>query len=228
MPTISVLNTSANLSGKTIVSAENDYTITGNHTFDRDPSAPFTVTASSAKVTNLDADKLDGIEGTQYALWDGTGTSLGQIKFPAAQSASTNANTLDDYEEGTWSPTIVSSGGGTPTYTTQSGRYVKVGKYVWLGGRLTLATKGTLAAGTITVEGLPAFTSAAVGIGLSIGYFANMTTSIVWLSAIVAASSTAINIYQLTAAATSVTASTVADIAATFDVIFGGWYEATA
>ena len=64
MATISVLNTSANLSGKTLLAAENDYTITGNLTFDRDPSAPFTVTASSAKVSNLDADKLDGFDWT--------------------------------------------------------------------------------------------------------------------------------------------------------------------
>lgn len=60
MATITVLNTSADLSSKTIVSAEQPYTITGLHTFDRDPSAPFAVTSGSAVVANLDSDKLDG------------------------------------------------------------------------------------------------------------------------------------------------------------------------
>jgi len=35
-------------------------TVTALHTYDRDPSAPFAVTAASAVVTNLDADLVDG------------------------------------------------------------------------------------------------------------------------------------------------------------------------
>jgi hypothetical protein len=42
------------------------YTQTGLITFDRDPSAPFAVSASSAKVTNLDADLLDGEEAADF------------------------------------------------------------------------------------------------------------------------------------------------------------------
>lgn len=49
------------------------------------------------------------------------------ITFPATQSASTDANTLDDYEEGTWTPGIV-FGGLTPS--AASGRYIKVGSLV--------------------------------------------------------------------------------------------------
>lgn len=41
-------------------------TITSLFTFDRDPSPPFAVTAGSAAVANLDADKLDGQEGSFY------------------------------------------------------------------------------------------------------------------------------------------------------------------
>ena len=51
------------------------------------------------------------------------------ITFPATQSASSDANTLDDYEEGTWTPTL-SFGSGSVTYTTQTGRYTKIGKLV--------------------------------------------------------------------------------------------------
>lgn len=60
---VSIANTTVNVSGKTVVLAERDHTVTGSWTFDRDPSAPFTVTSGSAVVTNLDADKLDGQHG---------------------------------------------------------------------------------------------------------------------------------------------------------------------
>jgi len=54
-------------------------------------------------------------------------TGLG-ITFPATQSASTDANTLDDYEEGTWTPTVTAvTTTGSPAY---SGSYVKIGKQV--------------------------------------------------------------------------------------------------
>jgi hypothetical protein len=57
---ITVLNTDAGLSGKTVANLEDAQTVTGAKHFDRDPSAPFTVSANSAVVTNLDADKIDG------------------------------------------------------------------------------------------------------------------------------------------------------------------------
>ena len=47
-----------------------------------------------------------------------TGTG---IAFPATQSASSDANTLDDYEEGTWTPTYSGSTSGTGTHTQQNG-----------------------------------------------------------------------------------------------------------
>lgn len=62
-----VLNTTANLNGKTLMTLEVAETITALKTFDRDPAAPFAVTSGSAKVTNLDADKLDGYEAAQFA-----------------------------------------------------------------------------------------------------------------------------------------------------------------
>jgi hypothetical protein len=50
------------------------------------------------------------------------------ITFPATASPSTNANTLDDYEEGTFTPTIKgSSTAGTGTYSNRHGNYTKIG-----------------------------------------------------------------------------------------------------
>ena len=75
-----------------------------------------------------------------------TGTG---IAFPATQSASSDANTLDDYEEGTWTPTL----GGTATYTIQTGRYTKIGALVHVSINLVVNSIGT--GSTNTVYGLP-------------------------------------------------------------------------
>jgi hypothetical protein len=69
------------------------------------------------------------------------------INFPATQATSSNANTLDDYEEGTWTPTLVSSG-ATFTYTASTGgTYVKIGRLVFLSGVVSLASKSGGTAG---------------------------------------------------------------------------------
>jgi len=58
----------------------------------------------------------------------------GQITFPATQSASANANTLDDYEEGTWTPVIEnSSGSQSISLGASAGDYIKIGRMVWVG-----------------------------------------------------------------------------------------------
>ena len=76
------------------------------------------------------------------------------VQFPATQSASSDANTLDDYEEGTWTPTITSTGGGAATYTTQSGRYTKIGRVVTISFYVDFGV-GTLAAGQVILGGFP-------------------------------------------------------------------------
>jgi len=59
------------------------------------------------------------------------------------------ANALDDYEEGTWTPTI----GGTATYNIQWGYYIKVGKLVQCWGGLRPSTMGT--GNARAIQGLP-------------------------------------------------------------------------
>ena len=79
-------------------------------------------------------------------------TSGAGITFPATQSASSSANTLDDYEEGTWTPTIV-TGITSPTYTNQSGNYTKVGNVVTFTFRISVS--GGTANSTILSFSLP-------------------------------------------------------------------------
>jgi len=79
----------------------------------------------------------------------------GQIAFPAAQAASADANTLDDYEEGTWTPVIAFGGAAVGvTYGGQVGAYVKIGKVVFFTCRLVLSSNGT-SVGVATIGGLP-------------------------------------------------------------------------
>jgi hypothetical protein len=66
----------------------------------------------------------------QYGFGIGAAVpSSGQgITFPAAQDASSNANTLDDYEEGTFTLTATSAG---YTASSSSGAYTKIGRLVY-------------------------------------------------------------------------------------------------
>jgi hypothetical protein len=80
------------------------------------------------------------------------------LTFPATAVASADPNTLDDYEEGTWTPTIIgSTTAGTATYAVQNARYTKTGRTVFVEALLNYsAGTGT---GDLFISGLP-FTSA--------------------------------------------------------------------
>jgi hypothetical protein len=106
---------------------------------------------------------------TSGILATGQTLSVNGITFPATQIASANANTLDDYEEGTWTPTVTPSSGSLTSYTS-SGIYVKIGRFVQVVGVFTLTTPGT-ASGYGFFGGLP-FTA----VGPSTAYRASLGT----------------------------------------------------
>lgn len=84
--------------------------------------------------------------------------SNGQLVFPATQVPSANANTLDDYEEGTWTPvlTFATPGDLSVTYSVQVGSYTKVGRLVNTTCRVvTSAFTHTTAGGVCQLTGLP-------------------------------------------------------------------------
>lgn len=77
-------------------------------------------------------------------LRGGSATASGVgITFPASQSASTDANTLDDYEEGTWTPSVTSAAGSITTVGAVTGNYRKIGSFVCLFFSITITTNGT-------------------------------------------------------------------------------------
>ncbi len=69
-----------------------------------------------------------------------------------------SANKLDDYEEGTWTPTDLSGAG--LTFASSTGQYVKIGKMVYLGGNINYPGNGSSA--DMLIGGLP-FTCANIG-----------------------------------------------------------------
>jgi|688.fasta_scaffold217264_2 hypothetical protein len=90
------------------------------------------------------------------------------ITFPATQSASSNANTLDDYEEGTFSPTLLTGGTNFTSVTyhpDNAAAYVKIGNCVYVTGviRTSSITVGS-ASGNLFIGGLP-FSASATYLG---------------------------------------------------------------
>ena len=78
------------------------------------------------------------------------------ITFPATQSASTDANTLDDYEEGTFTPTILgttTAGTFTPNAAYTFGTYTKIGRIVNI--NFSLVYSSFTGTGNIKLGGLP-------------------------------------------------------------------------
>ena len=169
------------LTGATISSPALSGTVTGTYTLGGTPtiSAP---TISAPSVT-------------------GILTVAGQVKFPGTANPSADVNTLDDYEEGTWTPSL----GGNTTYSTQTGSYVKIGKLVWFTCTLLITTLGT--GSTTTVSGLP-FTSA-VDTAVSVGPNATLAVSPVSLTPYVASGGTSIVSHGRTAGAASATSQAI-------------------
>jgi hypothetical protein len=117
------------------------------------------------------------------------------IQFPATQAASSNANTLDDYEEGTFTPTVQGvTSAGTASYSVQVGSYTKIGNLVSVNIYLTYSS-GT-GTGQLRIAGLP-FTSAGSLLPVASVYLDNIAvTAAHYPQVIMNASSTTIDFYQ--------------------------------
>ena len=78
----------------------------------------------------------------------------GGIAFPAADVAVADVNTLDDYEEGTWTPALACGTSGTLPLSITAGIYTKIGRLVAFSCFIIAATPAT-PVGTLTLTGLP-------------------------------------------------------------------------
>ena len=103
------------------------------------------------------------VEGsTKYILAPTLMTIPGGINFPDTQVASADVNTLDDYEEGSWTPILYDNSRSSESQSGDQvvGRYTKIGNQVFITGHYRSSSLGSL---TTTegayIGGLP-FTSA--------------------------------------------------------------------
>ena len=76
------------------------------------------------------------------------------ITFPATQSASSDANTLDDYEEGTFTATLTPLTSGSITLSAATGGYTKIGRQVTVTGQFNTSAVST-PVGRLRIGGLP-------------------------------------------------------------------------
>jgi hypothetical protein len=135
-----------------------------------DTTTPGAATASLFTTANASAVKLTATNGIFGAFGGG-------VQFPATQVASGNANTLDDYERGTWTPSVASTGGATFTYgASTGGTYIKIGRWMYLMGVMNVATKSGGSSGDGLAIILPINAGASDVSGSGVGYHISAAT----------------------------------------------------
>jgi hypothetical protein len=132
----------------------------------------------------------------------GATATTGGIQFPATEVASANANNLDDYEEGTWTPSL----GGTTTYVAQVGAYTKIGRFVLATFEVNVSSIGT--GSTISIGGLPftSFSTPTNGMGGMVGYFTGGANSVVMITLRLDLGSTSISVASIASSSTGMNA----------------------
>lgn len=113
-------------------------------------TAPLIV-ASTTAVANLNASLLLG------STWAAPGAiGSGTPNTGAFSSITFGQSLLSQYEEGTWTPTIIgSSTAGTQTYSVQVGRYTRIGNKVTCEFKVQISAKDGTMAGNVKIGGLP-------------------------------------------------------------------------
>jgi hypothetical protein len=121
-----------------------------------------------------------GLTGSSALTYDdNNGISVSRITFPNSASLRASANTLDDYEEGTWTPSWNSSFLTGVSYSTQEGQYTKIGNFVFIRLRLGWSGLSFNNSGTPWISGVPFNSSLSnTYVGLSVGDMYSFTTSL--------------------------------------------------
>jgi hypothetical protein len=132
---------------------------------------PSAVPLTSADITdniivNADINSSAAIALTKLAS---TGTlTVDNIQFPATAVASANANNLDDYEEGTWTPafTNLTINSGTPVF---GGNYTKIGRLVLINWSISGTHNITITADSTHINNLPFSVGSHTGVFIPVG-----------------------------------------------------------
>ena len=126
------------------------------------------------RIDNAGATTVTGtLKVTTGAAVGNATPGTGGLAFPATAVAVADANTLDDYEEGSWTPVVTFTGGNGDLTTAEAlGVYTKIGRLVQITFNVDFTE--TTALTNLTITGVP-FASAA-GIRTAVGVWVeNMT-----------------------------------------------------
>jgi hypothetical protein len=153
------------------------------------------------------------------------GTAGHGIDFSAQASPASGmtAELLDRYEIGTFSPTYTFGGGNTGlTYTTQIGRYTRIGDTVYIAVSLTVNSNGS-STGSAVLAGLPFASSASQPGGFAIGEEQSITFANQMLLKLTSGAAT-IGLNEVTEAG-SFSALTQANVPDSSELKFTGFYK---
>jgi hypothetical protein len=107
-----------------------------------------TITLDAPNVAGTTVLTLPTSNGTVLTTNTSGIASVNGIQFPATQVASADANCLDDYEQGTFTPSLTFGGGSTGiTYSSRVGYYTKIGNMVHVTAYVFLSSKGSSTGG---------------------------------------------------------------------------------
>jgi hypothetical protein len=134
---------------------------------------------------NVDANEVSFSGNTKNYVFKNKSSSAESIRFPSTGGITFNgdtaaANALDDYEEGTFSPTLQIQSGSFSTfsYQEQFGLYIKVGKQVTVWIRLRLGSVSGSGSGNAYICSLPYINNninnGSEGATFSINYYSAM------------------------------------------------------
>jgi len=108
------------------------------------------------------------------------------------------SNHLDDYEEGTWTPTLEGATSGSATYTANNGAYVKIGRFVHCIGMMNIDSTSAIN-GTSLIKGLPfAMADVLTGTGNdAVGTMANINFLSTSVGTVIAQGNQGLNGFEL-------------------------------
>jgi hypothetical protein len=118
---------------------------------------PIVQSGATVKVAVSDLTAGRAISATQITLTTGNViVASGQgIDFSATSGTGTS-ELLADYEEGTWTPSIVGSTSNSgQAYTSQVGKYTKIGRQVNVQFHIVFSAEGTFVGSLLALSGLP-------------------------------------------------------------------------
>jgi hypothetical protein len=121
------------------------------------PADSMAIQAKSS--VDIDGGAIDGAVIGANSAAAGTFTSLTATNFTAGIKLQSGQDTLDQYDEGVWTPTLQDSSasdGEGQTYSSQDGEYTRIGRVVFVSGKVTISSKGTLTGNnSARIAGLP-------------------------------------------------------------------------